>query len=241
MEKRGTYRLTLLCLLPVGGIACAGSDEVHPDDVTTADLSLQPADDGEEAAPPGPTDPPPPPPMRPPQEAFQACAALAAGAACTVAIDDRQIEGACRQGPPGAEALVCVPADMPPPPPRQARGHGGPPRVALEACHGLAGDAVCSFEIDGHTIDGTCRQGPGGQGALACAPANMPPMGGPPGPPREALAACDDLAADAACSFQMAGRAVDGTCWAPPAFAGAPLACAPPQIRARFAPPAPAR
>lgn len=236
MEKHRMFRFAPYWLMPLAALGCAGTDEIQPEDVTTADLSAEPVDDGVGDAFGPPMDGPPP---RPPQEAFAACEGLAAGAACSVAVADRAaLDGTCREGPPGEEQIVCVPANLPPPPPRQARGHRGPPRVAIDACANLAADAACSFEIDGHAIDGTCRQGPGGPAALACAPANLPPPpAGRGGPPREALAACANLAADAACSFQIEGHAVDGTCWAPPVFAGAPLACAPPEIRNGFAPP----
>jgi hypothetical protein len=167
-------------------------------------------------------------PPGPPPEVFAACEGLAADAACSLAIG-----GTCRQGPDGEGLLACVPANLPPPPPRH--GHLGPPRVAVTACEGLAADAACSFELDGHALEGACRNGPDGRAPLACAPANLPPP--PHMPPREAFDACTGLAADASCSFELDGHGIDGVCWAPPDRAGAPLACAPPEIRVAFAAP----
>jgi hypothetical protein len=46
----------------------------------------------------------------------------------------------------------------------------------------------------------------------------------PPGPPPEALAACEGLAAGAACSFEAPFGTVEGTCFAPE---GRPAACRP--------------
>jgi len=52
-----------------------------------------------------------------------------------------------------------------------------------------------------------------------------PPPGhrGPPRPPREALAACEGAAVDAACAFDIDGHHVEGTCKP----VGEALACAP--------------
>ena len=52
-----------------------------------------------------------------------------------------------------------------------------------------------------------------------------PPPGhrGPPRPPREALAACEGAAANAACAFDIDGHHLDGTCQP----VGEALACAP--------------
>ncbi|MCC6525016.1 MAG: hypothetical protein IT373_20345 [Polyangiaceae bacterium] len=49
---------------------------------------------------------------------------------------------------------------------------------------------------------------------------------GPMGPPPEALAACKDLAADAACKVVLPERSIEGTCRKGP-DADKPLACAP--------------
>jgi len=65
-----------------------------------------------------PGDRPPPPPF-PPREAVDACTGLAAGAACSFAIDGRTLTGTCRVGPDGSGPTACAPADMPPPPPRR--------------------------------------------------------------------------------------------------------------------------
>jgi hypothetical protein len=50
----------------------------------------------------------------------------------------------------------------------------------------------------------------------------------PPPPPDEAFAACDGLAADDACAFELDGHHVEGTCKTGPDGNG-PLACAPDQ------------
>lgn len=47
---------------------------------------------------------------------------------------------------------------------------------------------------------------------------------GPPSPPPEALAACEDRDDGDACSVRLGGRVVEGTCMAPP---GRELACMP--------------
>jgi hypothetical protein len=49
-------------------------------------------------------------------------------------------------------------------------------------------------------------------------------QGPPRGPPAEAIAACNGLQTDAACSFTHEGRALTGTCFAPQ---GRPAACRP--------------
>jgi hypothetical protein len=54
-------------------------------------------------------------------------------------------------------------------------GHRGPPPEALAACSGLSAGQNCSFSHDGHDITGTCRNGPDGNGPIACAPAGGPP------------------------------------------------------------------
>lgn len=99
--------------------------------------------------------------------------------------------------------------------------HGPPPAEAFAACDGLVADATCTFDIDGHHIDGTCRTGPDGDGELACAPKRRPP-------PPEAFDACDGATVDAACSFDIDGHHVEGTCRSGPDGDG-PLGCAPPQ------------
>ena len=44
----------------------------------------------------------------PPPEALEACAALSEGAACTVSLGDRELQGLCRAGPDRA-AVACLP------------------------------------------------------------------------------------------------------------------------------------
>ncbi len=99
-----------------------------------------------------------------------------------------------------------------------------PPAAARDACAQLDADAACSISIDGHSIEGTCRRGPGAADPLACAPAHLPPF--PHRPPREALDACAQLDADAACSISIDGHSSEGTCRRGPG-ADDPLACAP--------------
>lgn len=124
----------------------------------------------------------PPPDARghrgPPQEALDACKSLAEDAACSVKFGDKTLDGRCRKGPGDSGALACAPANMPPPPP--AHHHRGPPPQAFEACKSLTENAACTVTFGDESISGTCRKGPDGAGALACAPANMP---APPPPP----------------------------------------------------------
>ena len=54
------------------------------------------------------------PPPGPPPEAFAACKGLAEGDACTVSFDGHTMEGICRSGPDGKEALACAPNGPPP-------------------------------------------------------------------------------------------------------------------------------
>jgi hypothetical protein len=61
-------------------------------------------------------------------------------------------------------------ADAPPP------GHK-PPQEAFDACKGSTEGAACSVTFHNHTLNGTCKKGPDGDDALACAPDH------PPGPP----------------------------------------------------------
>jgi hypothetical protein len=104
----------------------------------------------------------------------------------------------------------------------------GPPPEALQACAGLASGAACSVVLGGQALAGTCDTPPDGS-ALACRPASMPPppqgRGPHRAPPREALAACASLTADAACSFTLGSHSVSGTCATPPD--GSALACRP--------------
>jgi hypothetical protein len=102
-------------------------------------------------------------------------------------------------------------------------GHpcGPPPQEALDACEGLAADDTCAFDIDGHHVDGTCRNGPEGDGPLACAPDRPPP-------PQEAIDACAGSAAGDTCAFSIDDHDVTGTCKSGPDGTGG-LACAPDQ------------
>lgn len=112
----------------------------------------------------------------PPQEALDACKSLAENAACSVKLGDKTLDGKCRKGPGDSATLACAPANMPPPP---AHHHRGPPPQAFDACKTLAEGAACVVTFGDRSIQGTCRKGPDGNGALACAPANLPP---PPPP-----------------------------------------------------------
>jgi hypothetical protein len=97
-----------------------------------------------------------------------------------------------------------------------------PPEEAFAACANSTAGATCAFDIDGHHVDGVCRNGPDGSGPLACAP-NHPP------PPPEAFEACASSTAGATCSFDFDGHHIDGTCRTGP-YADSPLACAPSQL-----------
>jgi hypothetical protein len=102
----------------------------------------------------------------------------------------------------------------------QGRG-GPPPQEAFDACANLAAADACAFDIDGHHVIGTCKNGPDGDGPLACAPEH-PPL------PQEAIDACVNLAAADACAFDIDGHHITGTCKNGPDDDG-PLACAPDQ------------
>jgi len=115
----------------------------------------------------GPGMPPPPPPPAP---ALQACAALAAGDACTMTrLDGATVAGVCRPSIAGATVLVCAPSMAPgpiaPPP---------PPKPAIDACAALTAGAACTVtRLDGGTASGTCRLMPDPAGVLACVPTMM--------------------------------------------------------------------
>ncbi len=52
----------------------------------------------------------------------------------------------------------------------------GPPPEALEVCETLEAGATCSFEGRRGPLEGTCEAPPhGGDGPLACRPADAPP------------------------------------------------------------------
>ena len=104
-------------------------------------------------------------PPAPPQEAIDACAGLTEGAACSVAIPDKDaIAGVCHAGPDGTGILACAP-----PPP-------APPQEAIDACAGLTEGAACSVAIpDKDAIAGVCNAGP--DGVLSCRPEKGPDCG----------------------------------------------------------------
>jgi hypothetical protein len=97
----------------------------------------------------------------------------------------------------------------------------GPPPEAFAACQSLAAGDTCGFTMGDRAVTGTCRTGPGGEGALACAPAHR-------GPPPEAFAACQSLAEGATCTVSFHGQQVAGTCRTGPQ-GNELLACAPPR------------
>jgi hypothetical protein len=92
-----------------------------------------------------------------------------------------------------------------------------PPQEAIDACANLKDGAACTLSFHGHTMQGTCGKGPGGNETLAC----MPP------PPPEAIEACANLTADATCTVSHHGRDMEGKCKTPPSGSGQ-LACMPP-------------
>ena len=106
-----------------------------------------------------------------------------------------------------------------------ARGSGAhrppPPQEAFDACASPAAGDACAFDIDGHHVTGTCKQGPDADKPLACAPDQPPP------PPQESLDACANIAVGASCAFDIDGHHVTGTCRQPDA--SKPAACAPDQ------------
>lgn len=50
-----------------------------------------------------------------------------------------------------------------------------PPPEAFAACSSLSASDACTVTHDGHTMEGICRSGPDGKGALACVPKGPPP------------------------------------------------------------------
>jgi hypothetical protein len=143
----------------------------------------------------------------PPAEALQACASLKAGAACAFTLHGDNLTGTC-EAPPDASALACRPTR----PPGAQGQHRGPPKESLEACASSSTNAACSFTLGEKALNGTCAAPPdGGKGPLACRPAGAGPFGHH-GPPAQALAACANLSAAAACSFAHGDQHVSGTC-----------------------------
>lgn len=177
---------TAACAGKVAGDACAVGSARHP----VAGSCVTPAAGGEPVCQaacaafggpfryvahrgdmgPGAGGPPPAPPA-PPQPAVDACAALAAGDACTMTrADGSTVGGLCRAALDASGTLVCAPAmtPVPTPPP--------PPPAAVEACASLTAGAACTVtRLDGSTAAGTCRSCPGMDGVLACVPAMMGP------------------------------------------------------------------
>ncbi|HEY2733272.1 MAG TPA: hypothetical protein VGI70_04770 [Polyangiales bacterium] len=104
-------------------------------------------------------------PHKPPQAAFDACAKLTSGAACSVTFDDgHSVEGTCRGGPDGSSELACAPK----------HGHHGPPKEAIDACKDLTAGDACNITFDDESIAGTCHDSPDGNGPMACMPSAPP-------------------------------------------------------------------
>ena len=74
-------------------------------------------------------------------------------------------------------ATSAPPNPVPPSRPTDARPPHKPPQEAFDACKSLGEGDVCSVNLHGQTMTGTCRKGPNGESELACVPAH------PPGPP----------------------------------------------------------
>lgn len=90
----------------------------------------------------------------------------------------------------------------------QDRERRGPPPEALAACEDKSEGDACSVEFRGRTIEGTCKSGPSDDDALAC----MPEGGRRPGPPPEAMEACEGLDEGDACEVEMHDHTVAGVC-----------------------------
>ena len=76
-------------------------------------------------------------------------------------------------------SLAASPADgtQPPSHPVDEPPRHKPPQEAFDACKSLSEGATCSVTFNGHTMTGTCRKPPHGEGELVCVPQR------PPGPP----------------------------------------------------------
>ena len=85
------------------------------------------------------------------------------------------------------------------------RPHGPPPE-AITACNNKTEGATCSVQFRDRTIEGTCKNGPDGNGPLACAPQHRMR------PPEEAFTACAGKSEGNACSVEFHGETLDGTC-----------------------------
>lgn len=193
----------------------AGSLSSEDGTVTSSDLT---AGDGGGAAT-APEDRP----QGPPEEALAACAEQPAEADCSFAspLDGSAIDGTCRARRDDPSQYVCFPDDWDG---RGGPGHGrqGPPEEALAACQGAETGTACSFEAPFGAVDGTCSEGIGDSGQVACHP-SWAPGEGPPGPGggqgrgpgqghQQAEAACEGLLAEATCSFEAPFGTVDGSC-----------------------------
>jgi hypothetical protein len=103
-----------------------------------------------------------------------------------------------------------------------------PPQEAIQACDGKTSGDTCSFTgMRNDTVTGTCRNGPDGQGALACAPAQMPGQSQHQGSgqPSAAIQACNGKSMGNSCSFAGPNnQSVSGSCQQGPE-ASAPLCC----------------
>lgn len=88
------------------------------------------------------------------------------------------------------------------------RDRRGPPPEAIAACEDKSEGDACSVEFRGRTIDGKCVNGPSADDALAC----MPEGGRPPGPPPEAIEACEGLDEGDTCEVELHDRTVTGVC-----------------------------
>ncbi len=102
----------------------------------------------------------------------------------------------------------------------------GPPEEVLAACDQKAEADACSFTSprDGSAVDGTCHAQWDDPSQLACRPNDWPGRGERGerewGPPEEALAACNGVAAGTACSFEAPFGPVDGICSEGPGDSG---------------------
>jgi len=82
----------------------------------------------------------------------------------------------------------------------------GPPQEAIAACASKNEGSTCSVQFRDRTVDGICRNGPDGNGPLACAPQRHRR------PPEEAFAACASKSEGSACSVEFHGETLEGTC-----------------------------
>ena len=161
----------------------------------------------------------------PPEALLAACEGLSAEASCsfTSPLDGSIVDGSCRASRHDPGQYVCLPADWD----GFGRGHRGPSEEALAACEGIATGTACSFEADFGTVEGTCNEGPGDSGQVACRPDWV--EGGGPGDRGDrheaARAACENLQTDAACSFEGPFGNVEGSCRT--GRDGSTLVCAP--------------